>query len=421
MVKTIRNLLIFFGIFLSIVFGLFKFYHYYQYMQLAQQPISKLECCINGKIAPQDKLNRSMFEVTAVTTSGLKYFVTDYQIDKEQAPMHGNQFEVVISYKEHTCSITVPVTRIPVVEYSIGYPVQEDVKAKVYANGDLHFTGIGDTLDFRQGNMPWAKEEYTYVIFDDGVAPTNIDYWFQGNTALTGCLNLPKSIESMCYTFSACTALETTPEYFQCTELRIMIGCFEKCTSIKTADILPVSLISTESAFYGCSSLLHGADMSKTSQLSDISKMFYGCTNMIDVPELPDSVKKMESTFYGCSNIRITASFPTYVENIESAYQSCTSLETASAIPSSVVYANNCFAGCADLFGTLEINTDSEYVYRILQDAAISGKKLELTGNSGRLLSIQQDCDNENILLGNIEEALRQQQRMETEYAAIYR
>lgn len=398
---------------LGIVF--FKVLDKVRYGQIAKEPINSISCQVTEELLPGNPIRKEAFLVRAVTISGLSYEVKEYELDKNEVPLHGSEFQVIVQYKHLSQTITAPIKRKPVVEYSIGYPNPEDVKATIYANGDLHFTGNGNTLNFRQGNMPWAKEAYSYVIFEENVAPINMDYWFQGNKELEICENLPVSLESMRYTFSECSSLLSTPDYFPCIHLRTMEGAFKNCLSLTKAEMLPRNLINASQTFFGCEALSHGADMSKVSSLTEIGKIYYGCTSLIQIPKLPDSIKNMESAFAECVNIREATVFPNGVTTITASYQNCTSLEKGAAIPTGVLYANSCYMGCSDLNGELEIHTDTEHIYRILEKAATTERTLVLSGESGRLIKIQQDTNNPDIVLKDPEAALRNQYRMETE------
>lgn len=109
----------------------------------------------------------------------------------------------------------------------MGYPTKENVLATIYNNGDLEFTGSGNTMNFANGDTPWADEDYTYVIFKDEITPTNVDYWFEGNTALTGCETLPKSIESARGTFQGCENLKKHRLFFSVHHLRSLRTAFQ--------------------------------------------------------------------------------------------------------------------------------------------------------------------------------------------------
>ena len=262
----------------------------------------------------------SMFDVTVYTETGSVYSARSFDIDEKKAPAHGDSFDTKIEYHGSTTTVTVPITRSKVVQYKVGYPTKENVLATIYNNGDLEFTGSGNTMNFANGDTPWADEDYTYVIFKDEITPTNVDYWFEGNTALTGCETLPKSIESARGTFQGCENLKKTPSFFQCSSLKIITDCFSGCTSLEQSDPLPVSVMEADGAFEDCIKLTKAPDMTKTNALSSINAIFKGCMSLVDAPVIPDSVLDMSEAFLGDSNIYTASAFPESVEDISSAY-----------------------------------------------------------------------------------------------------
>lgn len=401
----------------AVIFVLFlvgkSAYDQYEYNQLADEPVASIEGEFVGEIGPSESLSQSMFSIRAITRSGISYTVQSFSLDTEKAPAHGGEFDVTVTYKNKEIVISVPLTRSKTVEYSIGYPNEDDVIATVYNNGDLEIVGTGATMNFRNGDVPWKDEEYSYVYFGSEVTPENIDYWFSGNENLTQCKNLPKSLTSMIGTFKDDTALTKTPEFFQCENLRIMTECFSGCISIVSSDTLPVSLITADGVFYGCTSLKTPPDMSKAVSLSSIDSMFSGCTSLVECPSIPESVKSMNKTFENCANIKKAAAFPAKIESAENAYSNCSGLEEAAAIPSNMVSYSGCYSGCTDLYGILEINSNSTNCGSLLSNAVQSGRKLSLSGTSGMLIKIQKDANNEYVVLADSDAASAQADALE--------
>lgn len=376
-----------------------KIFETYQMKQVQQEPLSAIEVRFVGKAVPGTELTRPMFEVNGQTQSGRVYRINDYDVDVKKVPAHGSDFEVTIIYQDFKKKIKVPITRKPLVEYSIGYPEPDSVKATVYTNGDLEFTGTGNTLKFSQSSIPWKSESYTHVYFKPGIEPANIDYWFYGNSELVYCDALPKSIESMRGTFRDADSLETAPEFFQCTELRVATECFSGCEALKKTDTAPINLVDADAMYRGCVSLTIPPDLMKSS-LTTINDMFRGCTGMTCAPEIPETVKEMENTFEGCENIYSATKFPELVENISGSYKGCTSLKDAARIPRSVLEYQGCYADCINLYGSVAIDTDTNKNSGVFAGAVQSGRKLTLTGASQNLVEIQQSSNNKMIVLG---------------------
>ena len=213
-------------------------------------------------------------------------------------------------------------------------------------------------------------------------------------------------------TFANCKALEKAPDYFQCSNLKIMDYAFSGCEALKEIDILPVNVSSAQYAFEGCISLQKPADLSKTSNLQDISGLHNGCSNLREATEIPNSVIYMSETFMNCLNIKAAVRFPEKVLDISSAYAGDSALEIGASIPEGVTDFSGCYQGCSALSGTLEINSDTEAFDSALVDATTNGDKLAISGNSGNLLAIQKDAKNSNIILADPEAASQQNERM---------
>lgn len=394
-------------------------YQSYQQEHLLSEPIDSIQCSYDGSVRPMDRISKGRLTVTAITSSGTTYHAQDYTLDLEEAPAHGGEFTLTVSYMGKDQTIKIPIERTKVVEYSIGYPVQDDVTATVYSNGDLEFTGEGNTLTFRKGDTPWRSDEYSYVNFASSeITPVNIDYWFMDNEELEKCRNIPGSIVSAKETFSGCEKLSATPDIFRCTELRVMDSMFEGCISLKDVDVIPANVISANEAFAECISMVDPPDFTKATNCESVSGIFSGCESLISATYFPDSVLNMEEAFLGCSNIREASPFPANVENVSAAYADCIALEKAASVPETVKDCSRCYANCKSLYGKLEINTDTDDFINILSGAVENGQELRLHGNSGYLIDIQQAEGNRLIILDDPQEAARQAQRLQMELEA---
>lgn len=388
----------------------------YKDWKYSKQPVRGITCEFIGTVQPGEALSRSMIRVIAETTSGEFYDASkEYTLDIAQAPKNGSDFDVIVSYKGINKPLTIPITRTPVVEYSIGYPDYDDVKATVYSNGDLIITGEGEIRAFAKNNLPWNKDVYTYVDIAPTIEIRNMDYWFSENENLLECKTLPKTVESTVGTFQGCKMLKESPEYFQCTELRLTDNMFRDCVSLKKADTIPVSVISAVNMFSNCSSMETAPDVMKAGNLLYAAGMFSGCSKLVRPAQLPNSVISMPNCFSGCINLHSTSVFPVKIEDISGCYAGCKSLEEATPIPESVLNYAECFKGCRDLSGRLEINTDSSNFKSLLSGAVTTGKELRLSGNCGYLIDIQQSSKNRFIVLDDIDEATRQAKRLQAE------
>lgn len=91
----------------------------------------------------------------------------------------------------------------------VGYPVKEEVKVSL-EDGVLEFSGEGDA-DTGHELPKWLSKakEIKKVVFQDGVIPVNVDYWFSGCANLKKVVGFPESVESANGTFSQCGNLKS--------------------------------------------------------------------------------------------------------------------------------------------------------------------------------------------------------------------
>ena len=171
MKKNNRLLIVVFAV-LALIIGVLKGVDYYRYTKVSKERVSSIQAEFVGETAPSQELSMSMFDVTVYTETGSVYSARSFDIDEKKAPAHGDSFDTKIEYHGSTTTVTVPITRSKVVQYKVGYPTKENVLATIYNNGDLEFTGSGNTMNFANGDTPWADEDYTYVIFKDEITPT---------------------------------------------------------------------------------------------------------------------------------------------------------------------------------------------------------------------------------------------------------
>lgn len=408
-----------------------------------------------GEVAPGEKYKKNMFDVKGTTAAGKVVSLNNFTVknitgttaddetsgevltnedeqvltdassqtqnteeisaedDKNiiRAAQNGDSCEVEVESQGYTATAIVNITREIAAEFNIGYPQEDTAKVTFYSNGDLVFSGSGSITNF-SNNFPWSDYDYTHVYIDEELEIENMNNWFSGAENLVYCDPLPKSVKTISSAFYNCVLLETTPEYFQCSNLKIMDYAFSNCYSLKEVDTIPVNVTSARYTFDTCTSLQNPVSLDKTSNLTNITGIFNGCTSLRNATSIPESVTTMDEAYMGCINIKEAVKFPGNVQTISNAYSGCEGLTTGASIPESVTDFTKCYYGCSSLTGTLEINTDSGSYTGCLQNATTNGDKLEILGNSGHLLDIQKDSGNSNITLQNAEAAAQQNERM---------
>lgn len=168
--------------------------------------------------------------------------------------------------------------------WEVGSPNTSDVTAWLADDGVLRFVGSGDVATFTNYlRVPWyqSREDITGASFDEGVAPTKLDYFFYGCSNLKGA-EIPASV----------TSLKTT---------------FGHCTSLVEAPAIPASVTSLSSAFTGCTSLVVAPEIPEG--VTYMSYAFDGCTALVEAPSVPSGVKKMQYAFRNCPSLVLPEGF----------------------------------------------------------------------------------------------------------------
>ena len=99
--------------------------------------------------------------------------------------------------------------------------------------------------------------------------------------------------------------------------------------------------------FNGCTSLVQVSNIPDS--ITNMWKCFEGCTNLKSVSNIPDGVTDMRDCFYGCTNLTSVPKIPDSVTNMHCFFKDCTSLTAVPNIPDSVTYMEKCFKGCISL------------------------------------------------------------------------
>lgn len=355
----------------------------------------------DGQISPED------FEVTAVHENGgkSKLSADEYKINRKSLRPIGKTTEVTITYSANEsiqCKVKVQVDREAVVGFQVGYPEISDVTAVLYSNGELCFEGEGDVLVCNEGEYPWQDYEdmdehpILSVSFEDGVTPTNMNYWFEGNETLSYVQPVPKSVQSMERTFAECTALEEAVDWSACTNLYNIDEVYADCTALTDAVPLTPSISSAYRAYAGCTSLVVCSDSTAASGLLNASEMYAGCSNLGSAQVGP-SVENMSGMFMDCINLRQMPEIPSTVQDMSSAFANCVVLGASdsdggeanllTSIPESVQNIKNAFANCQLLQGELSINCNAAEYSGVFSSETCKSTQVNLTGSS-KLLDV---------------------------------
>ena len=89
--------------------------------------------------------------------------------------------------------------------------------------------------------------------------------------------------------------------------------------------------------------------LGKVLPVTDMSGCFYNCTNLVEAPKIPDTIKSIQNIFCGCSSLT-SITIPDSITSIKDrAFEDCSSL-TSITIPDSVTSIEYCaFENCSSL------------------------------------------------------------------------
>ena len=126
-----------------------------------------------------------------------------------------------------------------------------------------------------------------------------------------------------------------------------MTSCFNGCTSLVQVPHIPDSVTDMRRCFKGCTKLEHVPNIPDS--VTDMYSCFYGCTKLVQVPNIPDGVTNMSFCFTGCTKLEHVPNIPDNVTDMSFCFNGCTKLEHVPNIPNSVTNMHSCFYGCTKL------------------------------------------------------------------------
>ena len=126
-----------------------------------------------------------------------------------------------------------------------------------------------------------------------------------------------------------------------------MSACFYGCTNLVQAPELPATVTNMNSCFKGCTGLTHVPEL--PAAVTDMSYCFAKCTGLTQSPKIPAAVTKMRFCFEGCTGLSQAPALPATVENMNGCFTGCTGLIQPPVIPASVKNMETCFQNCTGL------------------------------------------------------------------------
>lgn len=373
----------------------FKLYNTKQVKATLKTPVVELTASNDKTYAAGQAILPEDFTVKEKHENGktVTLDTDDFTLQPEVAAHTGATTPVVItkaSDPSWTCEVDVKNKRVEVISFDVGYPNLEDVKATIYSNGELEFTGKGNVKNYEKKKMPWETYEdaddnpIVSVVFQDGVEPISMDYWFKGQEELKYINKIPASVQSMEYTLADCPSLETGPDWTACNALTNLTGTFSEDTSLTYVYPIPSSVTVMDAICSECTSLEIAPDMSEAVSVVYMQESFASCISLHEIGNLPPNVQSLSNAFYECINLEVAPQIPETVLSMPKTFNKCMALKTASAIPASVKDLSSTYAECPKLCGTLVIDANPDKYGSFLSKSVVS-VSLNLTGSSQML------------------------------------
>lgn len=362
-----------------------------QEMRANQTPIVSISAENSKTYSVGTELKAADFVVKAKHEDGKTSTVDPSAIalSRTSLPKVGGISKITITLadnEEISCECDVSIKRDKVLGFQVGYPNRKDVVAVLYSNGELCFEGEGDVMIFEDNNYPWTdyeeKDDYpiTAVSFEDGVQPTNMDYWFADNQLLEYVSPIPSSVKSMVGTCNGCIALKKTADWTECTNLLNINYAYSGCSALTSTFPVPSAVRTARSAFYDCTALEVAPDMSNAIDLKSAISMFENCLSMHTI-SLPPAVEYLDSVCKDCINLKDMPTIPDTAKSMNKSFSGCTSLLNLTHIPASVEDIGSCFSDCFYIEGEMSIDCNAESFGSVFDGAAAS-TSFNLTGKS---------------------------------------
>ena len=126
-----------------------------------------------------------------------------------------------------------------------------------------------------------------------------------------------------------------------------MSYCFYGCSCLVQGPEIPNGVQNMDSCFSSCTSLKKAPKIPNS--VTNMGHCFNRCENLVQGPEIPNGVQNMDSCFSGCTSLTQAPAIPNGVKNMSWCFFGCTSLTQAPAIPDGVTDMSGCFKGCTSL------------------------------------------------------------------------
>lgn len=124
-------------------------------------------------------------------------------------------------------------------------------------------------------------------------------------------------------------------------------GMFAGCSSLISVYNIPDSVTDMTGTFSNCSALKEISNFPDT--LGTLSNCFTACSALETVPTIPNTVRNMYKAFFGCTTLTTIPNFPASLTDLRECFAQCSAFVSAPAIAVDNVSMDGAFLGCTSL------------------------------------------------------------------------
>ncbi|MBQ5559168.1 MAG: leucine-rich repeat protein, partial [Lachnospiraceae bacterium] len=173
-------------------------------------------------------------------------------------------------------------------EKYIGTSKELTVQASYRLNGKTYKTVLPECTE-KNGSIFTSNRTLEKITFEDGVRTTgnSLDRMFNGCMAL-------KQINGMNELLRNNNIVDISQTFMSCPKLEYGLGEL----------VLPSTVIYTNHAFNGCTSLKYTAKLDGTPSMKVAEAMYHNCSSLVSVSfDIPKSLENADFMFEGCSSL----------------------------------------------------------------------------------------------------------------------
>lgn len=369
---------------------------------------------ITGKLDYSKYKGTSLAWVYAYTTNDVAITPLDSrhigQITNEYNKLYGTDFVDIVdvwAYKDDDFSnksTNEAITKAYIELTQDNYKTRIDEVLQWYPNcTDVYLFEDGSvtkltTMCGANNNAHGVRGQIVHATFMEGYFEnlTSLHDGFAYCAKLETVTNIPKSVTTFRSIFDGCSKLNqqfdlsdfniekdglmnafsnckllTHPPILPSNYTGSMASCFQGCTSLVEAPVIPDGVNALNNTFKGCTSLttignipsgcsIYGAMCEGCTSLTSVptdgwngamNHCFFNCTSLSQQINI-SSATNLQQTFQNCSSLSITPTLPTSANcSMAQCFQSCTSLVTPPVIPQGVTNMDSCYNSCSNLTG----------------------------------------------------------------------